>query len=752
MKYALFLFILAGALRTLASAAVPLGTVRSVGSAHHTTDDGIQSWNSVSLVSPSGARYADETYDGPDRPDGSTSVPVVLDQPGVWQLWLNSGYSAPQAGSSEQRVVEYLDVQPAAPANAAPTVAWSSAPAAVAAGQGYAVSAEGRDADGNLMQVHVWKDGMPFAFGGGGDGYAAGAGNAVSDPGPRTVVFTAQATDAAGAVSEMIVHMVAVAAPEAVNRAPEIAWSSGPAAADDSETYVVSAEGRDPDGNLAQVNIWKDGVPFAFGGGGDGSSAGTGNATADAGPRTVVFTAQAVDGAGAVSAMLSRTVLIRARVAVNRAPVIRWQNMVGTVAAFEAYAVAAVAEDPDGNLAQVQIWKDGSPFAAGSEAGSAGGWATDGGPRTVTYTAQAADTDGAVSELIVQSVAVAGPGNVAPSVVWTVAPMSAESGRSYTVAVRGADADGNLATVTLLKQGVVVAAGNSDAAVETADAGPATFVFTAFATDAMGARSETITHTVAISGTAAGFTLVTEAGPGGTVSPGGVYPAGSAVVVTAVAAVGYEFEAWKGDAAGGSNAVTVTMDRNRTVRAQFVQRSYTLVTGTAGGGTVTPGGTYAHGSVVTVAADPAPTFRFAGWSGDAAGGAPAVAVVMDGPKTVHAQFEGKTAQTILFPEPAVNSSGTPWTLGATASSGLPVTYLVVGGDGTVAGGQLQLSGSGPVTVEARQDGNAFYLPAAPVARTINTRASAVIRYQAASRTVLHAESVRGIAPFVLENR
>ncbi len=752
MKYALFLFILAGALRTCVSAAVPLGTVRSVGSAHHTTDDGIQSWNSVSLVSPSGARYADETYDGPDRPDGSVSLPVVLDQPGVWQLWLNSGYSAPQAGSSEQRVVEYLDVQPAAPANAAPTVAWSSAPAAVAAGQGYAVSAEGRDADGNLMQVHVWKDGMPFAFGGGGDGYAAGAGNAVSDPGPRTVVFTAQATDAAGAVSEIIVHTVAVAAPEAVNRAPDIAWSSGPVAADDSETYVVSAEGRDSDGNLAQVNIWKDGVPFAFGGGGDGSSAGTGNATADAGPRTVVFTAQAVDAAGAVSAVISRTVVIRARVAVNRAPVIRWQNLVGSVAALEAYAIAAVAEDADGNLAQVQIWKDGSPFAAGGGAGTAGGWATDGGPRTVTYTAQATDMDGATSDLIGQTVAVAGPSNANPTVVWSIAPATAESGRSYTVAVRGADADGNLASVTLLKQGTVVASGGADAMWESADAGPTTVVFSAYATDAMGLRSETITHSVAVAAAATGFTLVTVAGPGGTVSPGGVYSAGSQVPVTAVAAVGYEFESWLGDAAGSDPVVTVTMDRSRTVRAFFVPRSYDLVTVATAGGAVTPGGSYPHGTVVTVTAEPSARFRFGGWGGDASGGARTVAVVMDGPRTVQARFEPKAAQTIVFPDPNGSSSGTPWTLGATASSGLPVSYRIVAGDGAVDGGRLQWAGVGTVTVEARQDGDEYFLPADPVARTMQATAAAVVRYQATSRTVLLGESVRGLAPFVLETR
>ena len=47
-----------------------------------------------------------------------------------------------------------------APANNAPTIAWTSSPTSVASGQSYIVSAHGHDADGNLTQVNVWKNGL----------------------------------------------------------------------------------------------------------------------------------------------------------------------------------------------------------------------------------------------------------------------------------------------------------------------------------------------------------------------------------------------------------------------------------------------------------------------------------------------------------------------------------------------------------------------------------------------------------------
>jgi hypothetical protein len=72
------------------------------------------------------------------------------------------------------------------------------------------------------------------------------------------------------------------------------------------------------------------------------------------------------------------------------------------------------------------------------------------------------------------------------------------------------------------------------------------------------------------------------------------------------------------------------------------------------------------------------------------------------------------AQTIDFPALAdVTSDADPITLGATASSGLAVTYTTTG-PCTVVGDVLTITGTGTCTVTAHQDGNATYDAAPPV--------------------------------------
>ncbi len=77
-------------------------------------------------------------------------------------------------------------------------------------------------------------------------------------------------------------------------------------------------------------------------------------------------------------------------------------------------------------------------------------------------------------------------------------------------------------------------------------------------------------------------------------------------------------------------------------------------------------------------------------------------------------YQRQQAQTITFPNPGPQCSGVSTTLGATASSGLPVSYAVSSGPATLSGGSLQTSGTGVVTLTANQGGNTGYLPASPV--------------------------------------
>jgi ribosomal protein S11 len=77
-------------------------------------------------------------------------------------------------------------------------------------------------------------------------------------------------------------------------------------------------------------------------------------------------------------------------------------------------------------------------------------------------------------------------------------------------------------------------------------------------------------------------------------------------------------------------------------------------------------------------------------------------------------------QTITFTAPTspVTYGVAPITLSATASSGLPVTFSVVSGPGTISGNILTITGVGTVEVAADQSGNADYAAAKEVTHNI----------------------------------
>lgn len=87
-----------------------------------------------------------------------------------------------------------------------------------------------------------------------------------------------------------------------------------------------------------------------------------------------------------------------------------------------------------------------------------------------------------------------------------------------------------------------------------------------------------------------------------------------------------------------------------------------------------------------------------------------------------------TPQTITFPSiPVKSASAGPFSLAATASSGLPVSYQVVGGAAvaSVGGDIVTLSGlEGAFTIRASQEGNGIFDAAEPVLITSAVRADA----------------------------
>ena len=118
-----------------------------------------------------------------------------------------------------------------------------------------------------------------------------------------------------------------------------------------------------------------------------------------------------------------------------------------------------------------------------------------------------------------------------------------------------------------------------------------------------------------------------------------------------------------------------------------------------------------------------------------------------------------TTQDITFPAIAEQTCGTPLALGATASSGLPVSYAITEGNATLNGNMVTFHAAGTVTIQANQaGGGSGFAEADPVSRTFTVvKGEQVISFggqvpaQAsfASTVALQASSSRGLTPVVL---
>ena len=120
----------------------------------------------------------------------------------------------------------------------------------------------------------------------------------------------------------------------------------------------------------------------------------------------------------------------------------------------------------------------------------------------------------------------------------------------------------------------------------------------------------------------ANYTLTTSAGPGGTVSPGGSYPAGSTAVVQAYNSSGYNFAGWTANSQpqGLSNPLSIVMNSNENVVASFAPvgaTTYSLTVNTDGNGTVAGSQVgIISGASVAVSATANASYNFDHWSVD----------------------------------------------------------------------------------------------------------------------------------------
>jgi uncharacterized repeat protein (TIGR02543 family) len=164
------------------------------------------------------------------------------------------------------------------------------------------------------------------------------------------------------------------------------------------------------------------------------------------------------------------------------------------------------------------------------------------------------------------------------------------------------------------------------------------------------------------------------------------YVQGDSVKLNANANSGYVFKNWSGDvpqSVQNTNPVTIIMDSNKSVTANFTRR-YTLAIASGNGGTTNPAPgsyTYDSGTEVQITASPNADYRFSGWTGDAPQGHQndnPIKISMDSNKSITANFIRQYTLTIAAAnggttEPASGTykydSGTQVSVKATASSG-----------------------------------------------------------------------------------
>ena len=235
------------------------------------------------------------------------------------------------------------------------------------------------------------------------------------------------------------------------------------------------------------------------------------------------------------------------------------------------------------------------------------------------------------------------------------------------------------------------------------------------------------------------------------IAAGGKYLTGTTATLTAVPAAGYAFTGWSGAASGTANPLSLLMDADKTIGANFT-RQYTLTSGAATNGTINgivAGGKYLTGTTAELIAVPNPGYVFTGWTGAASGTANPLSVLMNGDKTIGASF---TRQYTLTSGPLVDGTitgitadgkyltGTTATLTAVPAAGYAFTGWTGAASGTA--NPLSLLMNGDKTIGAtftRQ----YTLTSGPLSNGTITGMAAGGKYLTGTTATLTAVSAAG---------
>ncbi len=166
------------------------------------------------------------------------------------------------------------------------------------------------------------------------------------------------------------------------------------------------------------------------------------------------------------------------------------------------------------------------------------------------------------------------------------------------------------------------------------------------------------------------YSLTVSTSPGGTTDPSPdiyTYYGGKRVTLTAIPDSGYVFNGWSGDASGTENPITIIMDENKSIAANFVMGHTLTIAATEGGSTFPNPGSYNYGAgeEVTITANPYVGYIFNGWTGDVPQGNE-----NDNPLTITVDSDKSITANFIWPCQLIITAGKGGT-----TDPLPGTYI-----------------------------------------------------------------------------
>ena len=171
------------------------------------------------------------------------------------------------------------------------------------------------------------------------------------------------------------------------------------------------------------------------------------------------------------------------------------------------------------------------------------------------------------------------------------------------------------------------------------------------------------------------FELSVNSNDGGSVNTsGGTYNQNSEVTIAATPQPGYTFTGWSGNATGSSNPLTITMNGDKTITANFTKITFGLNVGIVGKGTVekevissSKTDEYNQGSVIRLNALSDDPWLFIDWTGSSTATTNQIDLTIDSSKSVTATFEERITQ-VLNDENTFIGEG-KWKIRKTPASG-----------------------------------------------------------------------------------